>query len=110
MIRINLVAPERAAKAKPQAGPALPAGALQSYLLLALFAGGALAVLALASFTPSSHGEGNQPPACFKALFNASNSPAAYTQTGIRNKQLRIKFLEHSHAFAMRTSAIRAVE
>jgi len=46
MIRINLVAPERAAKAKPKAGPALPAGALQSYLLLALFAGGALVVCA----------------------------------------------------------------
>ena len=46
MIRINLVAPERAAKAKPKAGPALPAGALQSYLLLALFAGGALVLCA----------------------------------------------------------------
>jgi type IV pilus assembly protein PilN len=44
MIRINLVAPERAAKA--QAGPALPAGALQSYILLALFAGGALVLCA----------------------------------------------------------------
>jgi type IV pilus assembly protein PilN len=46
MIRINLAAPERAAKAKPKAGPALPAGALQSYLLLALFAGGALVLCA----------------------------------------------------------------
>jgi len=48
MIRINLVAPERAtkAKAKGAAGPALPAGALQSYLLLALFAGGALVLCA----------------------------------------------------------------
>jgi type IV pilus assembly protein PilN len=48
MIRINLVAPERAtkAKAKGPAGPAIPAGALQSYLLLALFAGGALVVCA----------------------------------------------------------------
>jgi type IV pilus assembly protein PilN len=48
MIRINLVAPERAtkAKAKTPTGAALPAGALQSYLLLALFAGGALVVCA----------------------------------------------------------------
>jgi type IV pilus assembly protein PilN len=46
MIRINLVAPERAAKAKPKPGPALPAGTLQSYLLLALFAGGALVLCA----------------------------------------------------------------
>jgi len=46
MIRINLVAPERATKAKAKAGPALPAGALQSYLLLALFAGGALVLCA----------------------------------------------------------------
>jgi type IV pilus assembly protein PilN len=46
MIRINLVAPERAAKAKAKAGPALPAGALQSYILLALFAGGALVLCA----------------------------------------------------------------
>jgi type IV pilus assembly protein PilN len=46
MIRINLVAPERAAKAKAKAGPALPAGTLQSYLLLALFAGGALVLCA----------------------------------------------------------------
>jgi type IV pilus assembly protein PilN len=45
MIRINLVAPERKAKAKEK-GPALPAGALQSYLLLALFAGGALVLCA----------------------------------------------------------------
>jgi type IV pilus assembly protein PilN len=46
MIRINLVAPERVAKAKAKAGPPLPAGALQSYLLLALFAGGALVLCA----------------------------------------------------------------
>jgi len=46
MIRINLVAPERAAKAKAKAGPVLPAGTLQSYLLLALFAGGALVLCA----------------------------------------------------------------
>jgi type IV pilus assembly protein PilN len=46
MIRINLVAPERAAKPKAKGGPALPAGALQSYLLLALFVGGALVVCA----------------------------------------------------------------
>jgi type IV pilus assembly protein PilN len=45
MIRINLVAPERAAKAKPK-GPSIPPGALQSYLLLALFAGGALVLCA----------------------------------------------------------------
>jgi type IV pilus assembly protein PilN len=46
MIRINLVAPERTTKAKAKAGPSLPAGALQSYLLLALFAGGALVLCA----------------------------------------------------------------
>jgi type IV pilus assembly protein PilN len=48
MIRINLVAPEKAAKAKPKGGggPAIPAGALQSYLLLVLFAGGALVLCA----------------------------------------------------------------
>ena len=46
MIRINLVAPERKAKAKEKSGPAMPAGALQSYLLLALFAGGALVLCA----------------------------------------------------------------
>jgi len=46
MIRINLVAPEKAAKAKVKAGPAIPAGALQSYLLLAFFAGGALVLCA----------------------------------------------------------------
>jgi type IV pilus assembly protein PilN len=45
MIRINLVAPEKKSKAKDK-GPALPAGALQSYLLLALFAGGALVLCA----------------------------------------------------------------
>ena len=42
MIRINLLAPERATKkTKSSAGPAVAPGALQSYLLLALFAGGA---------------------------------------------------------------------
>jgi type IV pilus assembly protein PilN len=46
MIRINLVAPERATKTKAKSGPAIPAGALQSYLLLALFAGGALVLCA----------------------------------------------------------------
>src|SRR5512134_2638180 len=46
MIRINLApGTERATKPKA-AGPALPAGALQSYLLLALFAGGALVLCA----------------------------------------------------------------
>jgi type IV pilus assembly protein PilN len=45
MIRINLVAPERKSKAKDK-GPALPAGAFQSYVLLALFAGGALVLCA----------------------------------------------------------------
>jgi type IV pilus assembly protein PilN len=42
MIRINLVAPEKATKTKTRAaGPAMPPGALQSYLLLALLVGGA---------------------------------------------------------------------
>jgi type IV pilus assembly protein PilN len=43
MIRINLDAPEKAtrAKARGSVGPAMPPGALQSYLLLALLAGGA---------------------------------------------------------------------
>ena len=46
MIRINLLAPERATK-KKTSGPALPsAGTLQSYLLLALFAGGAAVLCA----------------------------------------------------------------
>ena len=45
MIRINL-APGTERATKPKAGPALPAGALQSYLLLALFAGGALVLCA----------------------------------------------------------------
>lgn len=44
MIRINLVAPEKATKAK--AGPAMPPGALQSYLLLALLVGGACVLCA----------------------------------------------------------------
>jgi type IV pilus assembly protein PilN len=47
MIRINLApGTERAAKPKAKSGPALPAGALQSYLLLALVAGGALVLCA----------------------------------------------------------------
>jgi len=49
MIRINLAAAERAAKKKTtkSAGPSLPsAGTLQSYLLLALFAGGAAVLCA----------------------------------------------------------------
>jgi type IV pilus assembly protein PilN len=48
MIRINLVAPERATKTKTKAasGPAMPPGALQSYLLLALLVGGALVLCA----------------------------------------------------------------
>jgi type IV pilus assembly protein PilN len=56
MIRINLVAPERATKArgKGPSGPALPAGALQSYLLLALFAGGALVACGVLYFLQSS--------------------------------------------------------
>ena len=42
MIRINLLAPERATKkAKASTGPAMAPGALQSYLLLTLFAAGA---------------------------------------------------------------------
>ncbi len=40
MIRINLLTPERTTK-KRSAGPASPPGALQAYLLLALFVGGA---------------------------------------------------------------------
>jgi type IV pilus assembly protein PilN len=39
MIRINLVAPERPAKAKAKAGPSIAAGALTGYLLPALLAG-----------------------------------------------------------------------
>jgi len=48
MIRINLVAPERTTKtkAKGPSGPAMPPGALQSYLLLALLVGGALVLCA----------------------------------------------------------------
>ena len=53
MIRINLVAPERRAKAKEK-GPGMPAGALQSYLLLALFAGGALVLCAGAWWVQSN--------------------------------------------------------
>ena len=45
MIRINLLAPERTTK-KKAAGPAAPPGALQAYLLLALFVGGAAVVCA----------------------------------------------------------------
>jgi len=52
MIRINLLGAERAAKEKKPRGVPGPApgapGALQSYLLLALFAGGALLVCAAA--------------------------------------------------------------
>jgi type IV pilus assembly protein PilN len=55
MIRINLVAPERAAKARPRAaGPAVAPGALQSYLLLALFAGGALVACGFGYFWQSN--------------------------------------------------------
>ncbi len=46
MIRINLLAPERAAKAKPKAGPSMAPGALPSVLLIVLFAGGAAALCA----------------------------------------------------------------
>jgi type IV pilus assembly protein PilN len=46
MIRINLVAPEKTTKAKAKAGPAMPPGALQSYLLLALLVGGACVLCA----------------------------------------------------------------
>jgi type IV pilus assembly protein PilN len=46
MIRINLVAAERTTKTKTKAGPAMPPGALQSYLLLALLVGGALVLCA----------------------------------------------------------------
>ena len=47
MIRINLLSPERAKKTVKAAGAAMPsAGALQSYLLLALFAGGAAVLCA----------------------------------------------------------------
>ena len=41
MIRINLLAPERTTRKAKDRGPAPTPGALQSYLLLALFAGGA---------------------------------------------------------------------
>ena len=54
MIRINLVAPERAAKAKAKSGPAMPPGALQSYLLLALLVGGASVLCAGAWWLQSS--------------------------------------------------------
>jgi type IV pilus assembly protein PilN len=54
MIRINLVAPERATKTRATSGPAIPAGALQSYLLLALFVGGALVLCAGAWWLQSS--------------------------------------------------------
>ncbi len=47
MIRINLAGAERAAKAKTRvAGPAMPPGAIQSYLMLALLVGGALVLCA----------------------------------------------------------------
>lgn len=45
MIRINLVAPERATK-KKAVGTSAPPGALQAYLLLALFVGGAAVLCA----------------------------------------------------------------
>jgi len=54
MIRINLVAPERAAKSKPKAGPAGAPGALQSYILLALFFGGALVACGFLYFWQSN--------------------------------------------------------
>jgi type IV pilus assembly protein PilN len=56
MIRINLVAPERA-KAKPKAaaaGPAAPPGAIQSVLLIAFFVGGAAVLCAGAWWLKSS--------------------------------------------------------
>jgi Tfp pilus assembly protein PilN len=46
MIRINLLAPERTTKKAKDRGPAPTPGAIQSYLLLALFAGGAALVCA----------------------------------------------------------------
>ena len=46
MIRINLVAPERTATRKKASGPAAPPGALQAYLMLALFVGGAAVLCA----------------------------------------------------------------
>jgi len=47
MIRINLVAPEKTTKVRTKAaGPSIPTGALQSYLLLVVFAGGALVLCA----------------------------------------------------------------
>jgi len=47
MIRINLVGAEKTTKTKTKsAGPAMPPGALQSYLLLALLAGGAAVLCA----------------------------------------------------------------
>ncbi len=47
MIRINLGGPERTTKTKARAaGPAMPPGALQSYLLLALLVGGAFVLCA----------------------------------------------------------------
>jgi type IV pilus assembly protein PilN len=46
MIRINLVAPERTSTKKKASGPAAPPGALQAYLMLALFVGGAAVVCA----------------------------------------------------------------
>jgi type IV pilus assembly protein PilN len=45
MIRINLLAPERTTK-KKSAGPAAPPGALQAYLMLVLFVGGAAVLCA----------------------------------------------------------------
>src|SRR5512140_711619 len=56
MLRINLVAPERA-KAKTKsaaAGPAAPPGAIQSVLLIAFFVGGAAVLCAGAWWLKSS--------------------------------------------------------
>lgn len=46
MIRINLIAPERATSKKRSASPAGPPGALQAYLMLGLFVGGAAVLCA----------------------------------------------------------------
>jgi type IV pilus assembly protein PilN len=55
MIRINLDAPEKTTKSKSKgAGPAMPPGALQSYLLLALLVGGASVLCAGAWWVQSN--------------------------------------------------------
>ena len=46
MIRINLLAPERTTTKKKSSGPSGPPGALQAYVMLALFVGGAAVVCA----------------------------------------------------------------